>query len=147
MKIWKILTAITLLFLILGIVAATDIDNLKVPEDWESVGGGTYHQTDIGGGGNGQNMLIQKWYDGLKDEYYQNISDEEYFVIDKENNTFMYTDGYNEDSGSFEVVQIDGEKYFVNFWTVDDLDAGEVAKTYQFMMEFNKLNNLEPIAV
>ena len=145
MKIWKIITAITLLFLILGIVAATDINNLKVPEDWEAVGGGTYHQTSPLGGGNGQNMIIEKWSDSLKDEYYQNISDEEYFVIDKENNTFMYTDGYNKNSGSFEVVNIDGENYFVNFWTVDDLDAAEVAKTYQFMMEFNKLNNLEPI--
>lgn len=92
-------------------------------------------------------MMIQKYHDSLKDKYYQNISSEQYFVIDKGNDTYMFTDGYNEDSGSFEVVEIDGQKYFVLFTTVDDLNVEEVAKTYMFMMEFNQLNNLEPIAV
>jgi hypothetical protein len=59
----------------------------------------------------------------------------------------MFTDGLNKMSGSFEVVEIDGTKYFVNFWTSDDLNADEMAKTYQFMTEFNGLNNLKPVAV
>ena len=137
-----------MLFLIIGIACATDVNNLKVPDGWKAIGGGSYHQEGISSGsGNGQNMMIQKWDDSLKDEYYQNISSENYFVIDMKNNTFMYTDGANQVSGSFEVVEIDGDKYFVNFMTVDDLDSQEVAKTYQFMTEFNKLNNLKPIAV
>ncbi len=132
----------------MGTVCATDINNLKVPDGWKAIGGGSYHQEGISpGSGNGQNMMIQKYHDSLKDEYYQNISSEQYFVIDKGNDTYMFTDGYNEDSGSFEVVEIDGQKYFVLFTTVDDLNVEEVAKTYMFMMEFNQLNNLEPIAV
>ena len=40
----------------------------------------------------------------------------------------------------------DGQKYFVNFWYTHPEKLDESAKTYDFMMEFNKLNNLKPIA-
>ena len=137
-----------MLLLLLGVVSATDINNLKVPDDWKAIGGGSYHQEGNSiGSGNGQNMMIQKWDDSFKDEYWYNITEEDYFVVDMKNNTFMYTDGSNQNSGSFEVVNIDGENYFVDFWTVDDLDTKELSKTYQFMMEFNKLNNLKPVEV
>lgn len=144
----KIIIGFTLLLLVIGIAAATDVNNLKVPDGWKAIGGGSYHQQDpLTNGGNGQNMMIQKWDDSFKDEYFQNITAEQYFFVDKGDNTYMYTDGINKDSGSFEVVEIDGTKYFVLFSTVDDLNAEEVAKTYQFMTEFNKLNNLKPIEV
>lgn len=144
----KIILATLILFLTIGIVAATDINNLKCPDGWESIGGGNYHEIgDSAGAGSGQNMMIQKWSDDFKDEYYQNITDEQYTVKDAGNNTFMYIDALNEDAGSFEVVEIDGEKYFVNFWTVDYTDVDKLADTGLFMSEFNKLNNLEPIAV
>ena len=129
-------------------VSATDINNMKVPEGWEAIGSGSYHEIgDSPGQGSGQNMMIEKWYDGLKDEYYQNITEDQYTVTDTGNNTYMYIDDLNQNAGSFEVVEIDGEKYFVNFWTVDNMDVEEISDTSLFMQEFNNLNNLEPVEV
>lgn len=148
MKIWKIIIGLSVLLLLIGMVSATDINNLKVPDGWKSLGDGSYHEEgDSPGQGSGQNMMIQKWSDSFKDEYYQNNSDEKYSVQDTGNNTFMYIDDMNQNAGSFEVVEIDGQKYFVNFWTVDNMDVEKIADTSLFMQEFNKLNNLEPVEV
>ena len=148
MKIWKILTIITITFLLIGIVSATDIDNLKVPDGWKSIGGGSYHEEgDSAGQGSGQNMMIEKWSDSFKDEFYQNNTDEQYTVIEDGNHTFMYIDDLNQMAGCFEVVEIDNEKYFVNFWTVEYRNSEEIADTSYFMVQFNELNNLEPVEI
>ena len=148
MKIWKIIIGLSVLLLLIGMVSATDINNLKVPDGWKSLGDGSYHEEgDSPGQGSGQNMMIQKWSDSFKNEYYQNNSDEKYSVQDTGNNTFMYIDDMNQNAGSFEVVEIDGQKYFVNFWTVNNMDVEKIADTSLFMQEFNKLNNLEPVEV
>ena len=148
MKIWKIIIGLSVLLLLIGMVSATDINNLKVPDGWKSLGDGSYHEEgESPGQGSGQNMMIQKWSDSFKDEYYQNNSDEKYSVQDTGNNTFMYIDDMSQNAGSFEVVEIDGQKYFVNFWTVDNMDVEKIADTSLFMQEFNKLNNLEPVEV
>ena len=58
----KIIIGILILFLLMGIVVATDINNLKMPDGWESINSGSYHQKDpLTNGGNGHNMMIQKW--------------------------------------------------------------------------------------
>lgn len=144
----KIIIGILILFLTIGIVCATDINNLKCPDGWKSLGNGNYHEEgESAGQGSGQNMKIQKWHDSLKDEYFQNNTDEKYTVIEDGNHTFMYIDDSNEDAGCFEVVEIDGQKYFVNFWTTHNHDSEEIADTSWFMVKFNELNGLIPIEV
>ena len=149
MKILKILIGISILFLLIGSVTATDINNLKVPDGWESIGHGNYHEIgESKGQGSGRNMILQKWYDGLKEEYYNNITEESYYVNNNGDNTYNYTDNMNGDYGCFEVVEIDGEKYFINFWSLINSELKKGAPTnYEVMMEFNKLNNLKPIEV
>lgn len=147
-KIAKIIAVISLLFLIMGIVSATDINDLKCPDGWKALGGGSYHEEgDSAGQGSGQNMMIQKWDDSFKEEYYENNTEEQYTVTDTGNNTYMYIDDYNQNAGSFEVVEIDGVKYFVNFFTTDNMDVEEIADTSYFMQKFNELNNLEAVEV
>ena len=69
-KITKIIIAISLLFLIMGICSATDINNLKCPDGWKALGGGSYHEEgDSPGQGSGQNMMIQKYDDSFKEIY------------------------------------------------------------------------------
>lgn len=144
----KIVIGTLFLFLLIGITSAADINNLKCPDGWESVGGGSYHEIDESTGmGSGQNMMIEKWSDSLKDEYYQNSTEDQYTVIEDANNTFMYVDSLNQNAGCFEVVEIDGEKYFVNFWTADYTDSEEIADTTYFMVKFNELNNLKSIEI
>lgn len=140
---------IAILFMMIGMVYATDINKLKCPSGWEVIGNGSYHEIgDSPGSGSGRNMMIQKWYDGLKDEYYQNISEEHYYVYDNGDNIFNYTDGLNGDYGCFEVVKIDGVDYFVIFWNVVESELKQGSPTtYDLVLEFNKLNNLKPIAV
>ena len=141
----KIIIGILILFLLMGMVVATDINNLKMPDKWESVSSGSYHQKDpMTNGGNGHNMMIQKWLDSFKDEWYNNNSADAYAVKSYGENTYVYADP--DTTGCFEVVEIDGQKYFVNFWYTHPEKLDESAKTYDFMMEFNKLNNLKPIA-
>ena len=67
MKIWKILIGLSILFLLIGMVSATDINNLKVPDGWEAIGGGNYHEIgDSPGSGNGHNMMIMEYVYLLK---------------------------------------------------------------------------------
>ena len=142
----KIIIGTLILFLLMGMVVATDINNLKMPDKWESVSSGSYHQKDpVTNGGNGHNMMIQKWLDSFKDEWYNNNSAEAYAVKSYGENTYVYADP--DTTGCFEVVEIDGQKYFVNFWTVNNMDVEKIADTSLFMQEFNQLNNLEPVEV
>ena len=149
MKIWKILIGLMLMFLIIGTATAVDTGNLKMPDGWEAIDDSTYHEIgDSPGSGSGRNIIIEKWHDSLKDEYYSNVSDEGYYVYSNGDNTFNYSDSLNEDYGCFEVVELDGEKYFVIFWNVMDADFDSVdVSTYDLLMDFNKLNNLEPVEV
>lgn len=149
MKIWKIIATISILFLLIGVVSATDIDNLKMPDGWKAIGGGSYHEEGLSPGqGTGRNMMIQEMFDDLKEEYFVNHTDEDYYAYPNTDNTFNYTDGMNSDYGCFEVVNIDGKDYFIVFSTNIDYELEEGSPTtYDLMLEFNKLNNLEPVEV
>ena len=145
----KILVGLLLMFLVIGTAVATDTGNLKMPDGWEAINDHTYHEKgNDPGSGSGRNMMIEKWHDSLKDEYYSNISAEHYYVYSNGDNTFNYSDAVNEDYGCFEVVEINGVKYFVIFWDVMEAEFDSVnVSTHDLILEFNKLNNLKPIEV
>lgn len=144
----KIIIGILILFLTIGIVCATDINNLKCPDGWKAIGGGSYHEEgDSPGQGSGRNMMIQKYDDSFKEEFFNNVSSDRYYVFSNGDNTFNFTDGSNQDSGCFEVVEIDNTKYFLIVSIVDSADIKDGLTSYDFLLNFNKLNNLEPIAV
>ena len=149
MKTWKIIIGISILFLLIGMVSATDINNMKVPDGWKALGGGSYHEEGISQGqGSGRNMMIQESSDSIVDEYTTNVTADNYYVYANSDNTYNYTDGSNQDSGCFEVVDIDGKDYFIVFSTLDNVEfTSDTLTTYELMMEFNKLNNLEPVEV
>lgn len=146
-KIIKIVTAITILFLVMGIVTATDIDNLKCPNGWEAIGGGSYHGIgDSQGMGNGQNMMIMEYTPANCGDFFENVTDESYYVYQNDDNTYNFTDWeYGNEEGCFEVVEIDGKQYFLIF--SENIDNEYDVSIYDVMMEFNELNNLKPIAV
>lgn len=149
MKIWKIITIITTLFLLTGIAYATDINNLQTPQGWEALGGGSYHETgDSPGQGSGRNMMIQESHDSIEEEYTTNLTEDNYYAFKNSDNTWNYTDGSNQCSGCFEVVKIDDKDYFIVFTTQDNVEfTSDTLTTYDLMMEFNKLNNLDPIEI
>ena len=144
----KIIIGVLLMFLVIGIAAATDADNLKVPEGWESIGGGSYHEIgDSPGEGSGRNMMIMEYTDSNCNEFFENGTDD-YYIFKNDDGSYNFTDWtVNRDEGCFEVVEIDGNQYFLFFSTNIDNDYSSELSIFDVMLEFNKLNNLEPVSV
>lgn len=145
----KIMIGIAMLFMVVGMVYATDINKLKCPEGWESAGNGMYHEIgDSSGLSNGRNMIIMDYTPDNCDEFFENVTEESYYVFKNNDNTYNFTDYVmNKDEGCFEVVEIDGKQYFLLFSSNIDNDYKDCLSVYDSMLEFNKLNNLKPIAV
>lgn len=140
----KIIIIGLLLVLTIGVVTAADIDHMKMPDDFESTGGGQYRQVNTyNNGGTGFNVIIVECTDTNFHDWTTNDTDLDYGVI-KTGNLYWYT--YMDTKGVFEIVNIDDEKYIVDF-SATSLAEGGVDQAYDYMMEFNDLNNLEPIAV
>ena len=137
-----------LMFLVIGIAAATDVNNLQVPDGWESIGGGSYHEIgDSPGEGSGRNMMIMEYTDSNCDEFFENGTDD-YYIFKNDDGSYNFTDWtVNRDEGCFEVVEIDGNQYFLFFSTNIDNDYSSELSIFDVMLEFNKLNDLKPIAV
>lgn len=146
---YKILIGISFLLILIGTVVATDVNELKVPDGWESLHNGNYHEVGQSAGqGSGRNMMIQKYSDSIKSDYCNNVSEDNYITFQNNDKTWNYSDGANQDTGCFEVVNIDGEKYFVVFSTQDNVELNKDSHTtYDLMVEFNKLNNFEPVEI
>ena len=140
----KLIIIGVLLLLTIGVATAADIDKMKMPEDFESTGGGQYRQVNRwDNGGTGFNVVIVECTDSNLQEWTTNNSDFEYSVT-KTMDIYWYTD--MDIQGVFEIVEIDGEKYIVDFSASSKADGG-VDQAYKYMMEFNDLNNLKPISV
>ncbi len=147
-KMTKIITGITLLLLIIGVATATDINNLKVPDDWKAIGGGSYHEEGISPGqGTGRNMMIMEYSDDNCRDFFDNGTDD-YYIFKNIDNTYNFTDWtVNNDEGCFEVVEIDGKQYFIIFSVNLENEYDKHVPIYDTMLEFNKLNNLKPVEV
>ena len=145
----KILIGIGILFLLIGVVTATDINKLKTPEGWEPTSNGMYHEIgESSGAGSGRNLMIMNYTPDTCGEFFENVTSENYFVFKNPDNTYNYSDVVvNRDEGYFEVVEIDGNQYFLLFSSNIDNDYTSKLSLYDAMLEFNKLNGLKPIAV
>ena len=143
----KILIGISILFLLMGLGAAADVNNLKCPDGWESIGGGSYHEKGLSQGeGNGHNLMIMEYDATDSADFFENSTEDSYYVFKNSDNTYNYTDWIlNNDEGCFEVVKIDGKEYLLIFSSNIDNDYDK--NIYDIMLDFNKLNNLKPIAI
>ena len=146
MKIHKIIIGITLLFLIIGVVYATDnVDIFKAPSGLQASGTNSYLD------GQGHNIQI------AEDEKFHEIwfeNDTDYLVQPYENNNsfYFYVDGSDVDPdgveqvGILEIVEKDGTKFIINSWTPND--GEEDAKViFNNLLEFNKINHLTPLKI
>ena len=142
MRKWIILGV--LLVLTIGVAAAADIDKLKMPDGFESTGGGFYHQIDPWtNGGNGFNVIISKYTDSDFEDWTTNNTEDQYSVI-KTGGLYWFTDSFMKEDGIIEVGEIDGEKYIIVFYATSNAKGG-VDQAYEYMMEFNDLNNVKLI--
>ena len=146
MKIWKILIGISILFLLIGSAAAVKVDSLKTMEDytaWDDNGYSNYTTNS------NRYFFVEKvdLDDSLKDEWFNNHTDLEYMTMPVGDNIYYFEDEGFEFYGYQEVVEIDGTNYMISINQNSHLSPGEKNLYLQDLKDFNKLNNLEPIAI
>jgi len=129
----KILTIIALLILCTGICFAANINDVKLPDGFNK-------QSDHVAKNDKYELSINKYSDDDKNILFEN--DKDYTVI--KGKISNYTDKGVKHQGCLEVVEINGEKTVVEI-LYDGLSNQD--KCFEYLQEFNKINNLKPIEV
>ena len=71
------------------------------------------------------------------------VADDDYQINKNSDNTANFTDSDHGTYGVVEVVEFDNEKFVIVFWTKNSADTGKLMTQ---LTEFNKNNNLTPVA-
>ena len=136
----KILLFVLVLVCTVGIVAAADIGNLKVSDGFDNLGNGSYS--------NSADKIEIDVFDKDVDDFFKNSTDVNYTVVPGATpNTFNFTDGVNNETGVVELIELDGKKMTVSFWTDYNGSHVDLKKYDDALNNFNKLNNVTPLDV
>lgn len=131
----KIILFLTI-FLIIGAVSAADINDYKLPDNFNVESEFWASNGDYGIG-------IYEYEDSDYETFFTNTTESTVYIAD---NITNYTDTESSTVGCDEIVDINGEKYLIECY-FEGTDDSKIKDCYDFLLEFNKLNNLEPIAV
>lgn len=132
------------IFMAANIVCAVDYTSLKNPKDFKAFdsSGVAEKETD----GRVQLSVVPINDDAIK---YMTGNGEK-----SQDNIYKYTDfGYSPKDGKFgydgysEVIEIDGEQYIASVLFESNMSPSEEIEFLDALNEFNKLNNVKPIAV
>ena len=137
---WEILIGIGILFLLIGSVAAIDIDDMKVPFGYSNLEDGVAMLND------GHTEL----YIGKLAEnpgVFESNIDEGYVVSDIGNNTYYFIDDGMQMYGLQEKVNIDNVDYIVSVSKDSELSNADKTLLKEDLENFNELNNLKPLEV
>lgn len=136
----KILLFVLVLVCTVGIVAAADIGNLKVSDGFDNLGNGSYS--------NSADKIEIDVFDKDVDDFFKNSTDVNYTVVPGATpNTFNFTDGVNNETGVVELIELDGKKMAVSFWTDYNGSSIDLKKYDDALNNFNKLNNVTPLEI
>ena len=138
-RILKILIGISILFLLLGITYAVDIDKLQTPKDYNDLKSGSASYKTY----NDRLFFIEKL--NTPSVYFENST--KYMVTPVGDNIYYSEDTAFDYYGYCEAVDLDGETYYVSLYQKSKLSPGEKTQLLNDIKEFNKLNKLEPIAM
>lgn len=137
---WEILLGIGILFLLIGSVAAIDIDDMKVPFGYSNLEDGVAMLND------GHTEL----YIGKLAEnpgVFESNIEEGYVVSDIGNNTYYFIDDGMQMYGLQEKVNIDNVDYIVSVSKDSELSNADKTLLKEDLENFNELNNLKPLEV
>lgn len=136
----KILLFVLVLVCTVGIVAAADIGNLKVSDGFDNLGNGSYS--------NSADKIEIDVFDKDVDDFFKNSTDVNYTVVPGATpNTFNFTDGVNNETGVVELIELDGKKMAVSFWTDYNGSHVDLKKYDDALNKFNQLNNVTPLEI
>ena len=141
MKIWKILISVSILFLLIGVVAATDINKFQTPDNCEELKEGVAAFTNH----IDRMLYVEKVSGNYENDWFSNTSD--MTVKDMGDNIYWYSDDALKTYGYEEIVEIDGDTYMISINQGSQLSPSEEKMLLEDMKEFNKLNNLEPVEI
>ncbi|WP_405293991.1 hypothetical protein [Methanobrevibacter sp.] len=138
----KILILVLATAMLIGAVSAADQSSFKVPTDFEDLGDGVYVLYDFAKNAD-EILSVVKYNEHDWKDYTTNDTKNNYVVVKDDNNTYNYTDGSVNEIGSFELIEVDGNKFIVDFSKVGA--ENDFSQTYNNLLEFNKLNNVTAI--
>lgn len=142
----KIGLCLILGLVMVGAVYAIDSTSFQVPADFEDVGDGVYVEYD-----NFKNPLqilsVVEHSEFDAEDYLSNDTENNYTVWEGENNTFNFVDGSMDEKGTFEVIEVDGVKFIVDFAKRGIDNENDFNETLNNLLEFNRLNNVTPVNV
>lgn len=127
----------------IGVVAAVDTGDFNIPDEFDELGGGVFILQSFMG--TDQYLTIVPFDDYYKADYLINDSSDGYFIFLYKNNTFNYVQKSVNEQGSFEIVEVDGNKYIIDFSDDEINSNNDFTNTHKWLVEFNKLNNLTAI--
>lgn len=137
----KIAVFLVLSLMMIGAVSAADITSFTAPDDFEDLGDGVYVIYDsLKNPDKILSVVNYTEHDG--EDYLTNDSENNYTVFEGENNTYNFVDGSMDEQGSFELIEVDGAKFIIDFAKSGIDGANDFNDTFQYLMEFNKLNNV-----
>ena len=137
----KIMFFLILCLMMVGVVSAVDITSFTAPDNFEDVGDGVYVVYDSFKNPV-QVLAVINYTEHDADDYVTNDSNNDYTVFEGENNTYHFVDGSMDEKGSFELVEVDGVKFIIDFAEMGIDNKNDFNETFNNLMEFNKLNNL-----
>ena len=136
-RISKILIATTAIFLMIGLVSATDsVDIFKAPSGFTASGYDTFADTQ------NHNIQIFNYTDEL---YSQMFGSDSTFSISLFKDNHFFKKNTNDHYGILEIVEKDGNKYIIESWTSKNPNEATVLE--KNLDDFNTINDLKPITV
>lgn len=143
----KVFFILILVLFAVGVVVAADNEvTFNVPSDFEDLGDGVYvlydsfKKTD-------QILSIVAYTEHDEDDYLTNDTENKYTVYACDNNTFNFVDGSMNEKGTFEIIEVNGTKYIIDFVKEGIDNEKDFNETFNSLIEFNKLNNVTGILV
>lgn len=149
-NITKILIGIGILLLLITGVSAALNTGLKAPDDFEkSIYWEKNDKSDIYSLKNDNNTLlyIDKYSDDLYNTLFKDDAELDYHVNKLNDTIMMGKDNGVHDGYVMEIIEYNGEKYIVNICISDNPDNAKIKDNANYLAEFNKLNNIQPIKV
>ena len=137
----KILLGLILSLVLIGAAYAVDQTSFTAPSDFEDIGDGVYVLYD--NSKNAKEILsVVKYTEHDIEDYMANDTENDYTVFEGENNTFHFVDKSVNEQGSFEVIDVDGNKFIIDFAKIGIDNENDFNDTFDNLLEFNKLNNV-----
>lgn len=137
----KVVVFLIISLMMVGAVSAVKTTDFTVPNNFEDVGDGVYVIYDSLKEP-AQILSVVEHREHDADDYLTNDSENNYTVFDAGNNTYNFIDGSMNEKGSFELVEVNGSKFIIDFAKRGIGDKNDFSETYNYLMEFNKLNKV-----